>query len=121
MDKDENEKMKSRALNQVSFSRKVRDMIFSVWTKLTRGIWQFLIQFYWQYGKLDMKCFLLPYPICLKSSSFFLQQKIAEEKSPTAAVARRSECSLPHLDKLEDLLADGDVVAGDCQAEMSDT
>ena len=50
--------------------------------------------------------------------------KIAQEKSPTAAVTRRSECSIPpHLDKLEDLLADGDIVAGDCegQAEMSDT
>ena len=55
--------------------------------------------------------------------------KIAQEKSPTPAAAQRSDCSLPHLDKLEDLLADGDIVAGDCedcgdgqgQAEMSDT
>ena len=69
-----------------------------------------------------MKCFLLPYnPICLSQVITFFTTKIAQEKSPTAAVALRSECSLPHLDKLEDLLADGDVVAGDCQAEMSDT
>ena len=77
-----------------------------------------------------MKCFLLPYnAICLNQVIqlwVFLQQKIAEEKSPTAAATPRSDCSLPHLDKLEDLLADGDIVAGDCgddqgQTEMSDT
>merc|ERR1712066_1075479 len=70
---DSDEKMKTRALREVSLSRKVRQMIFSAWAKFTRG-------------PNEIKC-----------------------------------VTVPQLEKIEDLVADGDIIAGDCYGEISDT
>lgn len=48
-----------------------------------------------------------------------LQKKIAQAKSPDEMTFDPHNVSC--LEKMEDLVADGDIIAGECDGEISDT